>query len=144
MRVGFTGTRQGMTAEQIGTFRQLILDLAPTEFHHGDCQGADDDAALIVDALRAAGRLKCKIVRHPPLDKTHQAHNDKHDEDRPPKTHFARNRCIVDQTQVLVVVPRDSERKSQGGTWYTYDYAARGYTPRFIIWPGGELEEEGT
>jgi hypothetical protein len=41
--IGFTGTRQGMTAEQKSALRNL-LDGGAGDFHHGDCIGADSEA----------------------------------------------------------------------------------------------------
>jgi hypothetical protein len=45
---GFTGTRQGMTAEQKSVLRNLLGGGAG-EFHHGDCIGADSEGHDIAD-----------------------------------------------------------------------------------------------
>src|SRR5688572_30100850 len=41
MKIGFTGTRKGMTAAQKETVAQLLEQYAHDELHHGCCEGAD-------------------------------------------------------------------------------------------------------
>jgi len=48
MKIGFTGTRDGMTQHQKEQFVLAMQDLSPSEFHHGDCKGADAEAHDIV------------------------------------------------------------------------------------------------
>ena len=40
MKIGFTGTRDGMSIRQLVVLRTQFAKHA-TEFHHGDCIGAD-------------------------------------------------------------------------------------------------------
>ena len=61
-KIGFTGTRAGMTDEQKLVFTGWIITNDPYEFHHGDCKGADEEAHNIV-------RVKinrCRMIGHPP------------------------------------------------------------------------------
>jgi hypothetical protein len=138
MNVGVTGTRVGMTDAQRGTFGELmILDLRATSFHHGSCQGADVEAARIVDHVYGDA---CKIICHPgPDGDPYKACSDIDNEIRPPKGHFARNRDIVDETDLLIVCPREMERQERGGTWYTYDYAKKKGKRVLVCWPDGSL-----
>ena len=41
MKLGFTGTRRGMTSDQQIRVTLLVAELGPKEAHHGDCVGAD-------------------------------------------------------------------------------------------------------
>lgn len=61
MRIGFTGTRRGMTEAQGLTLRALLATQHATEFHNGDCIGADAEAHDIAVAMG------CEVVIHPPI-----------------------------------------------------------------------------
>ncbi len=52
MKVGFSGTRQGMTGAQRHAFYEWICSNPVDLFAHGDCIGADDDAANILYEIR--------------------------------------------------------------------------------------------
>lgn len=144
MNIGFTGTRRGMTEHQMAAFSQLMSEVFQlSSFHHGDCVGADDEAANIMSEIRSYSDMDTrnwKIVCHPPVDESHRAFNTHHDEAMGPRTHFARNREIVDACDMLVVVPMDTERQDRGGTWYTHDYAVKKNKKVVIIWPDGRVE----
>jgi hypothetical protein len=140
MRLGFTGTRAGMTAEQRAAFIWWLHQWMPDEFHHGDCVGSDDESATIVHVEIP----KCKIVCHPPIDTKLRAYNTFHQEIREPKTHFARNRDIVDETDKTVGTPREIKWQPRGGTWYTLDYAIKCAKPPAILWPNGTRSDPTT
>jgi hypothetical protein len=143
MKVGFTGTQRGMTSSQIHTLRSLLNKLAPDEFHHGCCVGADTQANY-----EAQGRVGV-VVFHPPLDTSKMSDL----REFPgtwlrPKPYLDRNRDIVEKTKVLIACPREDQepaRSRAGGTWYTIRYARR-YAKTLglqviIIWPGGRAEK---
>lgn len=132
MKIGFTGTRRGMTEKQSEAFLALVESLNAVEFHHGDCVGADDEAARLIP-------FGVRIVCHPPLDVSHRAFNGVFHEMREPNTHFARNRNIVDSTDVLIAAPAEMEHQERGGTWYTHDYAIKKLKPVYVVWPDGSL-----
>lgn len=139
MKIGFTGTRAGMHPLQASAFTKLMVHFQPKEFHHGDCIGADDQAA---DMLACEKIGPCKIVCHPPIKEEHRAFNKRSDETLEPLSHFARNRQIVDQTDMLVVCPLQSEWQPRGGTWYTHDYALKRGKTAVVIWPDGTMESK--
>lgn len=139
MKIGFTGTRRGMTDAQRQVFAELIVRLKPTEFHHGDCVGADDQAASVV-ARSVSG---VRIVVHPPVDESLRAFNGGLRcmmVVRPPRTHLARNRDIVNETDCLIACPLEMEHQPRGGTWYTVDYAAKVGRLTYVVWPDGRIE----
>jgi hypothetical protein len=39
MRMGSTGTREGMSDRQKETLLKVLAEYKPAEFHHGDCVG---------------------------------------------------------------------------------------------------------
>ena len=128
MRIGVTGTREGATEYQLNELRSVLAELKGTEFHHGDCKGVDEQAAKI------AHELGYKIVCHPPESDYLRAYFP-FGEQRKPLTYLARDRKIVDEVDVLLVVPLQMEWQPKGGTWYTHDYAKKVGKPFSIIWP---------
>lgn len=136
MKIGFTGTRFGMTQSQRAIVMDLIAELEITEAHHGDCVGAD------AQFHKAAEQIKARLVVHPPVDESHRARCWPWDEVRPVKTHFARNRDIVDESDVLIGTPFDATEQPKGGTWYTINYARKRGKRLFIVWPDGSVREE--
>ena len=136
MRIGFTGTRHGMTAAQRKTFWKLIAELMPDSFHHGSCKGADVQAARIVDQVVPDGQ----VVAHPVPDGDDcQEPSGADDEVMPGKTHFARNRDIVNDCVLLIACPLHMERRERGGTWYTVERAAKAGNMVRIVWPDGTV-----
>ena len=128
MKVGITGTREGATEYQLKELRSILAELKGTEFHHGDCRGVDVQAAAI------AQELGYKIICHPPVLKEEQGYFGG-DEIREPAGYMKRDRTIVEETDVLLVCPKQMEWQQKGGTWYTHDYAVKLGKPLSIIWP---------
>lgn len=128
MRIGVTGTREGATEYQLKELRSLLAELKGTEFHHGDCNGVDVQAAAI------ARELGYKIVCHPPKSNEEQGFFGG-DEVRQPAGYLQRDRAIVDSVDVLLVVPLHEEWQPKGGTWYTHDYAKKSGRVYNVIWP---------
>jgi len=145
MKIGFTGTRNGMTPEQCQAFTAIISELPTfTEFHHGDCIGADDDAADMVHELRqdAEDGDTWDIICHPPVDETHRAFNKHADQTLPAKPYLARNRDIVDATELLIGCSGVATWQNHGGTFYTMDYAIKRGKPVKVIWLDGTVEDK--
>jgi hypothetical protein len=128
MKIGVTGTREGATEYQLNELRSVLTELKGTEFHHGDCNGVDEQAAKI------AKELGYKIVCHPPASDYLRAYVD-YDECREPAGYLKRDRAIVNECDILLVVPLQMEWQSKGGTWYTHDYAVKTNKPYSVIWP---------
>jgi hypothetical protein len=130
--------RVGMTHEQLTRVELILLGIAkvhgaPMYAHHGDCVGADAEFHDI------AYKLGYHVVIHPPIDSEHRAWcgsqcPEGHDW-RQPMTHFARNRAIVDECDILIAAPYEDQSQPRGG--YTVRYAARDGKDRVIVRPGG-------
>ena len=110
--MGFSGTRGGMTAPQKASFADLLRQLRPSQFHHGDCIGGDEDAhGLVLDS-----GLGTYIVVHPPDNPSRRAFVQGAHEYREPYPYLERNRHIVDETQHLVATPGGFDEEQRSGT----------------------------
>lgn len=134
-RVGFTGTREGMTQPQRTKVYRLLRELAPTWAHHGDCIGADDQ---FHELARLAG---AKIMLHPPEKPDLRAFRIG-DYTAEEKHYLERNRDIVDACEVLIATPKESTPQYRGGTWYTIGYARLQGHKTVIVWPDGSTSTE--
>lgn len=135
MRVGFTGTREGMTDDQQVAVSTLLDHLFPTEFHHGDCIGADEQAHGM--AFKSHGEFVKRVV-HPPTNETLRAFCDGEDSYQP-VGYLQRNREIVDESEVLIAAPDGETEDYESGTWYTVRYARRLRRPIFVATPSGRI-----
>jgi len=120
MKVGFTGTREGMSQHQKEQFALKIYDLNPTEFHHGDCEGADAEAHDIIRAIFP----NIKIVVHPPKFSSHRAFR-VGDEMREPDAYISRDKRIVEETEYLIGAPLVDKEQIRSGTWTTIRFAKK-------------------
>lgn len=142
MKIGVTGTRNGMTFHQMTAVTRELrqrLQCAPNwndaELHHGDCQGVDVHVAAIAQGLGYV------TVAHPPTNDYHRAfHNSTHV--LPPQHYLDRNKSIVDTVDVLLVVPLTPEERQRSGTWFTYRYANRVGRDVVVFLPDGRISRE--
>lgn len=104
----------------------LLQDLPVGEFHHGDCIGADFEAAHI------ARKLGYTIVCHPPtIDAKREFFPS--DVTFPALPYLARNKAIVNATEVLFAAPKETEEVIRSGTWATVRYARKVGKPVYIL-----------
>lgn len=135
VRIGFTGTREGMSDSQKTQVAKLVRDLigeAQGEVHHGDCVGADSDFHNICLSLSVTDNIIIKIIVHPPVNSKAQAFC-KGDESHIPKPYMDRNRDIVDASDTMIACPRSMEREPHSGTWLTVGYTEQKNKPLHII-----------
>lgn len=129
LKVGFTGSSQGMTLPQVARIMSLIQEEG--ELHHGDCVGADHEIHLLM-------RKSIRTILHPPKDDKKRAFCKEADEVRKPAPYIERNHNIVDETDMLVAAPAGPERSlPRSGTWATIRYALKIGKPTFIVMPDG-------
>lgn len=138
MKIGFTGTRKGMSKNQKEQFKLLLklclFGRSKNEFHHGKCKGADEQAHKI--ACDDIMDVDCIIV-HPPKDRTHEGLHCKmtwYDViELPRKSYLERDRDIVNDTDILIACPKNMNQ-IHSGTWYTINYAHKKGKPVIILW----------
>ena len=125
MKIGFTGTREGMTMaqkEELIGFLSTINNETPmgerNSFHHGDCKGADVEAASI------AHQLGLEICIYPPLSDKQRGWFRQGKEMQKPKPYLERDKDIVDACDFLIAGPKGPEIL-RSGTWATVRYARK-------------------
>ena len=140
MRIGFTGTRDGMTGAQLTQVKEVLTCLHPSEAHHGDCVGGDVQFHSTAQHVGFDGGYQVVVVVHPPHNSTLRA-NTTGDRVLPPRPYLERNRNIVDITKLLIAAPKGPETQ-RSGTWSTIRYARTIGRPIIIIWPNGTRTTE--
>lgn len=121
MKIGFTGSRDGMSQHQKEQLVVLLAQLNPTEFHHGDCKGADEQAHEIVREFFP----DCKIVVWPPRIEFMRAFK-QGDVMMEPMDYIPRDEKIVDSAELLIGAPKvTTHEEKRSGSWYTIRYARR-------------------
>lgn len=137
-KLGFTGTRKGMTVEQKAEFRWVATLGRVTEFHHGACVGADVDADWIISQYQ-------EVQRHVHPGCSYDGNMPFFVEPKigaiiyKPRRYLHRNKVIVDSTDRLIACP-DGPEKVRSGTWSTIRYAMEQGKPVYIIYPDGSVE----
>jgi len=128
MRVGFTGTREGMSQFQKEELILQLYKLVPTEFHHGDCVGADEEAHEIVRQFFPDSI----IVVHPPKNPYKRAYK-VGDVTMYVEDYLPRDMNIVNETEFLIGAPLVNKPTKSSGTWFTIEYAQSLKRPHRIL-----------
>lgn len=142
-QVGFTGTRDGLSPEQITKLRMLLNRNYVTgepdynQFNHGSCWKGDDQAGWLA---HLAGYW---VVVHPPTDPKLRAYS-YCDDIRPEYPYLVRDRHIVDRSHLMISCPNLMSggvlRTRGSGTGYTTYYAIGRNRSGSIIWRDGQIE----
>lgn len=142
MKVGFSGTRDGMTQAQAEWVEDWLVNaiVGPdfVEVHQGCCVGADAEFAEICGNLPGV----C-IMGHPSNlnDMTSEHALACCDEILPALPPLERNRAIVDATDVLLACPKELAEQRRGGTWMTVRYARKRGKNVWLILADGTVKE---
>lgn len=128
-RIGYSGTRYGMTQHQKERFCSFIVQYEPEFFHHGLCIGGDREAHVLVRNLVP----HCIIIGHPPVNKSLMATDIQCDVLREPKDYLIRNHDIVDECQRFVAAPNGATEIRQSGTWATIRYARKMFEKKKLL-----------
>ncbi len=136
MKVGFTGTRNGLSPRQRTVLPALLGKFEPTHAVHGDCVGADAD----FDACCKNLGIICGI--RPCTFESMRAYCDS-EVLAEAKHPMARNRDIVADADWMIACPPNFERIKKGsGTWATIGFAQRSGKPLWIVFPDGTVKGE--
>ena len=114
-------------------YLRYLRDKGYTHFHHGDCIGADAQAA------KFAKQLGFILVCHPghPKDKNntmYRAFTEFNDVMHEVKPFIKRDHDIVDAVETMIATPA-GEEQVRSGTWTTIRYAKKQQKPVHIIMP---------
>lgn len=136
MIIGFTGTRTGMTPQQLATMDTILRRERPRAVHHGDCIGADAQFDRMCRDLAVPS-----IHVHPALNTAHRAHTADHGGAvvHPPLPPLQRNRTIVAACTLLVATPYSFREQRRSGTWATVRYARAAGIATMVIAPDGTV-----
>jgi len=133
MKIGFTGTRAGMTNEQDVSLQSFLYKYEGATFIHGDCIGADAAAHEI------AMELGLNVQKRPSNISSQRAFTTGGAIIGEPRAPLDRNRDIVNDCDILVAVPKGFEEERRSGTWATVRYARTMGKGIVIIWPNGQI-----
>lgn len=138
--IGFTGSQNGLREDQRYVLIRTLRYLEFSEFHHGDCIGADDDAHTFFHLVNEIHNKNVKFVIHPPDNPSKRAFREG-DLILPAKPYLERNKDIVDASDLLIACPSGDE-VIRSGTWSTVRYARKMNKTIFVIMPNGLLTVE--
>lgn len=143
MIVGFTGTRDGCTQEQLyklGILLRVLVGKAERieEWHHGACLGADEEATIMIH------QLAVRIVAHPSnlAKMTSAVARGLSDEVLEEQSPLVMNGDIVKASDILIACPKEPTESLRSGTWSTVRAARKKGIPIWLIRPDGTVEKE--
>jgi hypothetical protein len=141
MKVGFTGTRAGMSQAQEKQLAMLLVvfgiatpETETPEFHHGGADGADTEADRLacLDGYAITVHPCPGVVADDVRDgqTIFNSHPVTMTEVFPP---LVRDRHIVDAVIVLIAAPRTDKEELRSGTWATVRYARQKGIPVVML-----------
>lgn len=142
MILGVTGTREGLTDRQALAVKSFLVGMYVSGLqtvHHGCCIGAD----AFIHKLCVDGPMEIGVIIHPPINTKNMASLSGESFRHEPKEYMERNRDIVDDSDVLLVMPKTKHEQVRSGTWACYRYAGKVLKPMVIIRPDGSVEGVG-
>jgi hypothetical protein len=140
LHVGFSGTRRGMTVEQMVIIPRLLDKLKPSVIHHGDCVGADEEFHILSSLVH----IPIAVI-HPPTNPDKRAWCEflplGFEEVRvlESKDYLVRNQDIVDGSDIIIAAPGETTEHQRSGTWSTMRKARMAPTHLLIVWPTGDI-----
>ena len=147
----FTGTRQGMTDQQLNRLGKLLLELRPTHMNNGDCVGADAEAQDLCAMLSFGPTIKL----YPAFECGHPLRwgqfccPNKGGPYRHEKVVYinrilkplTRNKVMVDSAQYTIACPAEAHEVLRSGTWSTIRYTRKVGKRLYLIHPDGSIHQ---
>lgn len=137
MVVGFTGTREGMSARQMDQLRFILSALFSRQnvFHFGGAVGADTQAYSIARSYNYDIHWHpCPGVTRDP-NEPEEFRDEVWNEVFPP---LVRNKHIVQEGNLLIAAPETDREVLRSGTWATVRYARQIFKPVIMLSRGGK------
>jgi hypothetical protein len=134
--IGFTGTRNGLSARQRVALKLELAHTTDDSFMHGDCVGADAEAHQIA---KDQGK---KVYIRPSHKGIYRADCQDYEHRYAMASYLKLNRAIVKDCDLLLACPGEKQEQQRGGTWYTIRQAKNARVPVIIIFPDGEVWED--
>ena len=122
--------------QQRSVLTQMLNIFDLDEFHHGDCVGVDQQAAVMVRGMYTSAT----IHNHPPDNPKYRAYTfaDHLHEEKP---YLKRNADIVAASDLMIACPATWVEQARGsGTWACIRECGRQGKSLTIIYPTGETE----
>lgn len=132
MILGVTGSRSGITKNQVKKLNLFLDQHDIQELHHGDCIGADQTIHNI------SVNRNINVYIHPPIKRNFRAFCSS-DFIYPEKEYLSRNRDIVNCSDIVLGFPSNFESVPKSGTWYTINYTKEIFKKVIIIFPDGSF-----
>ena len=140
MKIGFTGTREGMTRLQRAFVIRAVGMCHVNEVHHGGCVGADEDfhrLSLVLNipvhvhfGCNSQGKTPSKMEETTNVKgKTIKVYE--------PRPYLKRDKTIVDNVEMLIATPKGHKEELRSGTWATIRYAKKKNKKILIVYPDG-------
>lgn len=141
MKVGFSGSRDGLTDAQRRSLEKLLLEIDEDgvieEVAHGDCVGADEDFHCLAKKLLP----NASVVIHPPANSALRAFCIG-TEIREEKSYNIRNAEIVRESDIVIACPQTAISKPHSGTWNVVNMTRKYGRNLFIIHNDGSIVKE--
>ena len=122
-----------MTSFQRRSLDVLLSILKPSEVHHGDCVGADEQFHVM------CMERHIHVIIHPPDNDVLRAHSIG-GFSLAPRPYLERNKDIINLSDMLIAAPKGPEVQQGSGTWQSIRWVRRLEKPVIIIHPEGYLE----
>lgn len=132
MKLGISGSRNGLSKSQEEYLINFVKNNNIKEFHHGDCVGVDEQSHKIIENYSP----NTKIIVHPPdkdiLRKFCQGY-----QIRKPLSYLNRNKKIVEDSDYILTFPSPDSK----GTWHVISYAKSQNKLGEIVFNDGKLKK---